>query len=236
MTTKVISLQLGRNTGVIMNYDITAVIPTRKGSERIKSKNTRPFAEKSLLEYKILTLLQLKKSNVISDIVVNSDCDESKKISESYGVRFVERESGLADSDAPITSYWRDVLMNTNTEHSMLCQCTSPLITYDTYVDAIQNYNGKSLIGVDRIKDYIWRNDKPLNYDWPNHPKSQDLPDDIFKLNFGICIMSVKDMKEHRNLVIPSTKFIYLDEIESIDIDTELDFMVAEKIYEIEGR
>ena len=62
--------------------NITAVVPTRAGSERVKSKNTRPFAEKSLLEYKLITLLKLKESGYIQDIVVNSDCEDSKRISK----------------------------------------------------------------------------------------------------------------------------------------------------------
>ncbi len=228
---KDITLPTGINIGWTM-VDITAVVPTRSGSERVKSKNTRPFAEKSLLEYKLLTLLQLKKDNIISDIIVNSDCDESKRISENYGVRFVERESGLASSEAPITSYWRDVLMNTNTEHSMLCQCTSPLITYDTYVDAIQSYNGKSLIGVDRIKDYIWRNDKPLNYDWPNHPKSQDLSEKFYKLNFGIVIISKEEFNKYNNIKTPVSDLYSIPVDESLDIDNVVEFELAEKMYE----
>ena len=228
---KGITLLTGISIGWIM-VDITAVVPTRSGSERVKSKNTRPFAEKSLLEYKLLTLLQLKKNNVISDIVVNSDCEDSRRISEIYGVRFIERESGLASSDAPITSYWRDVLMNTNTEHSMLCQCTSPLITYDTYVDAIQSYNGKSLIGVDRIKDYIWRNDKPLIYDWPNHPKSQDLSEKFYKLNFGIVIISKEEFNKYNNIKTPVSDLYSIPVDESLDIDNVVEFELAEKMYE----
>ena len=79
---KDISSLLGINIGGIM-VDITAVVPTRKGSERVKSKNTRPFAGKSLLEVKLDVLMELKRVGSIKDIVVNSDCDESKKISSS---------------------------------------------------------------------------------------------------------------------------------------------------------
>ena len=49
--------------------EITAVVPTRKGSERVKSKNTRPFAGKSLLEVKLDRLIELKKVGSIKDIV-----------------------------------------------------------------------------------------------------------------------------------------------------------------------
>ena len=38
-------------------------------------------------------------------------------------------------------------------------------------------------------------------------------------------------MIEHKNIVTGNPYFYKLDEIESIDIDTEFDFMVAEYVY-----
>jgi N-acylneuraminate cytidylyltransferase len=76
----------------------------------------------------------------------------------------------------------------------------------------------------------VWLDGKPLNYDPKNAPNSQDLPD-IVSINYGICIISKEDMIKNRNIVTENPYFYNLDEIESIDIDTEFDFMVAEHIY-----
>lgn len=234
---KDISLLLGINIGGIM-VDITAVVPTRKGSERVKSKNTRPFAGKSLLEVKLDVLMQLKRVGAIKDIVVNSDCDESKKISESYGVRFIERDPYLASSDAPITDYWREVLLNTDTEHSMLCQCTSPLLRFDFYMKAINAYNKSkcnSMIGIDYIKDYIWydhvTHDESINYDWPDHPRSQDLDGHYYKLNFGLVIISKKEFKRYNNIKTPESYPMLMRQSESLDIDNMIEFKLAEMMY-----
>jgi len=233
---KDISSLHGINIGMIM-HEITAVVPTRKGSERVKSKNTRPFAGKSLLEVKLETLLYLKDNTTrfIKDIVVNSDCEESRRIAESYGVPFIERDPYLASSDAPIVDYWKEVLLNTKTEHSMLCQCTSPLISYPTYTRAICAYNGKSLICVDDVKDYLWydhiTHDEPHNYDWPNHPKSQDLDGHFYKLNFGIAIISKEELKEFNNIKTPNSIHYHLSEHENLDIDNTTEFKIAEMMY-----
>ena len=48
--------------------EITAIVPVRKGSVRVKNKNIRPFGESSLLELKIK---QLKKVSGISEIIVS---------------------------------------------------------------------------------------------------------------------------------------------------------------------
>ena len=53
---------------------ITAVIPVRKGSQRVPNKNLRTFADTTLLELKIQTLLQVPE---IDEIVVNTDSEEA---------------------------------------------------------------------------------------------------------------------------------------------------------------
>ena len=51
---------------------ITAIVPVREGSTRLKNKNVAPFAGTNLLLYK---LEQLKKVPEITKIVVSSDSD-----------------------------------------------------------------------------------------------------------------------------------------------------------------
>lgn len=215
-----------------MMNNITAVVPTRKGSERVKNKNTKHFANTSLLENKLKTLINLKNQNLISNIVVNSDCGESYKIAQNLNIDFHWRDPLLASSKCDIRDYWVNVGSNITTDNFMLCQVTSPFISYETYKKCINLFKkGNPVLTATKLKEYIWKNNKPLNYLYPEHPKSQDLPDNFFKLNFGVCIMAKKDIKQHKNLWIPNTKIVYLNEIESIDIDTELDFKIAEIIY-----
>jgi len=76
----------------------------------------------------------------------------------------------------------------------------------------------------------MWLDGKPLNYDIKNSPNSQDLPD-IYKITYGMCLISKKDMIKYANVVTASPSFYVLNEIESVDIDTEFDFMLAETIY-----
>jgi len=54
---------------------ITAVVPIRKGSQRIIDKNFIPFVDgKSLLEVKLEIL---KKITLIDEIIVNTDSDKA---------------------------------------------------------------------------------------------------------------------------------------------------------------
>jgi N-acylneuraminate cytidylyltransferase len=53
---------------------ITAVIPIRSGSQRVKDKNLRPFGDTNLMRLKIDNLLQVPE---IDEIIVNTNSDEA---------------------------------------------------------------------------------------------------------------------------------------------------------------
>jgi N-acylneuraminate cytidylyltransferase len=54
--------------------NITAVIPIRTGSQRVKDKNLRPFADTNLMELKIKNLLQVPE---LTHIIVNTNSEEA---------------------------------------------------------------------------------------------------------------------------------------------------------------
>lgn len=65
---------------------ITAIIPVREGSRRLKNKNIAPFAGTNLLINKIN---QLKQVDEITDIVVSSDSDLMLAMASSQGVKHI---------------------------------------------------------------------------------------------------------------------------------------------------
>lgn len=63
---------------------ITAVIPIRRGSQRVKDKNLRPFGDTCLMELKIRTLMQVPE---IDEIIVNTNSEDAIRIvNECYAV------------------------------------------------------------------------------------------------------------------------------------------------------
>ncbi len=61
---------------------ITAVIPIRSGSQRVKDKNLRAFADTDLMELKIKNLLQVPE---LTSIVVNTNSELAIEIvNKSY--------------------------------------------------------------------------------------------------------------------------------------------------------
>lgn len=212
---------------------ITAVVPIRKGSQRIKNKNFRPFAKSSLLEIKLNALKEIEQ---IDNIIVNTDSDKAIEIAKQNGVNFFKRDEYFASSNCINTEHWKNLADTTETDFLMHCPCTAPLIKKDTYEDIINTFktslkNGfDSINSVASVKEFLWLNNKPINYEINNVPNSQNLPD-IFKLTFGVSIIDKKLMSSRRNVVGSKPYFFELDQIESVDIDNYIDFEFAEFLY-----
>lgn len=209
---------------------ITAVIPVRKGSVRVKNKNLKPFADTNLLEIKIN---QLKQINFIDKIIVSSDCNKMLEIAKKHKVNTHIRDEYFASSEANNSEFFRNLAISIEGDYLMYSPVTCPLISKETYFDCINTFQKEdveNLVTVSPVKHHMWLDGKPLNYDIKNSPNSQDLPN-IHQITYGVCIISKEDMIEYGNIVTNNPTFKVLDEIESTDIDTEFDFMVAETIY-----
>jgi CMP-N-acetylneuraminic acid synthetase len=83
---------------------------------------------------------------------------------------------------------------------------------------------------VSAVKNFLWKDGKPINYDINVTPKSQDLPD-IVSLNFAINIIARETMIKRKNLVGYRPTFFELDKVESLDVDDFVDFKIAELMY-----
>lgn len=81
-------------TNILGKGGITAVIPVRAGSRRLKNKNVAPFAGTNLLLNKIE---QLKKVAGVERIVVTSDSDMMLEMAENAGALTHKRAPEFCD-------------------------------------------------------------------------------------------------------------------------------------------
>jgi CMP-N-acetylneuraminic acid synthetase len=210
---------------------ITAVIPVRVGSQRVINKNLKPFGDKSLLELKIDNLLKVK---YIDEIIVNTDSDEAIDMAIAKGVKFHRREEYYASSKCTNSEFLQHLGHVTETDIFAYCPCTTPFINPTTIDNAIQNFirdsANDSLATVSNVKEFLWLDSNPINYERDKQPNSQNLPD-IVALNFGLNLISRENLIKFKNIVGLNPKFEIVTEIEGLDIDTPLDFFMAEQIY-----
>lgn len=218
---------------------IKALIAVRSGSMRVENKNIRDFCGSSLLEVKLKQLMQVSQ---LDGVVVNSNDDEMLAVASRLGAQAVKRDEYYASNTVSMSEVYRNMAYHTECDHIMYANATNPLTDVPLYEEAIRQYRKSgddtdSLVSVCDVKEFLWQNGLPLNYDPLNQPRSQDLPD-IVKLNFAISILPRDLMITKMNVVGNRPAFFRMNETDALDIDTELDFLMAAYLYKglkIEG-
>lgn len=209
-----------------------ALVAVRAGSQRVQNKNIRPFAGSSLLEIK---LEQLKRVGIFDGIVVNSDDDHMLGIAHNMGCETVKRDPEYASSSVSMSEVYKNMAENIDTDHIAYINVTNPLLQDESIIKAVETYKNNigrydSLNSAHLIKEFLFKDNKPINYDLKNQPRSQDLPD-IAALNFAISIISRQAMIDCKNVVGNKPNIYIIDEVEATDIDNQIDFDFAEFMY-----
>ena len=213
---------------------IKALVAVRSGSVRLANKNMRPFAGSSLLEIK---LKQLKRIPNLDGIIVNSNDDEMLALATSLGCETVKRDSYYASNSVSMSEVYKNMAENCSCDVIAYINCTNPLLKDQTIIDAIEAYKKMissgtfdSLNSAHLIKEFMFRDNLPINYDLRHQPRSQDLPD-IAAFNFAINIISRKQMIDCKNVVGYAPNIYIIDEVEATDIDNPIDFDFAEFVF-----
>ena len=117
----------------------------------------------------------------------------------------------------------------------MFTHCTNPLVkkqTYIKFINKFKKYKNKfdSFNTVSEVKEFLFKKNKPVNFNPKKSPNSQNLPD-IVKLNFAINILLTEQMYKTKTLIGKRPYFFKLNQIEGYDINTPLEFSFAEHLF-----
>lgn len=224
-----------------MSEKIAFFLPTRKGSERVKSKNTRPFAgiEGGLVENKIKQLLATKH---IDEILFSSNDEMCIAIAEKYAsdsrLRIIPRPNELCLSTTNLQDLICYVPTITNADHILWGHVTTLLVEAKVYDTAIEQYLSKitkgydSLVSVKELKNFLLNQEGKLvnnttDIPWP---RTQDL-EPLYEINHAIFLAKRSVYTEQKNRIGQKPLLYIMDEIHSKDIDWEEDFKIAEIMY-----
>ena len=224
-----------------MSEKIAFFLPTRKGSERVKSKNTRPFAgiEGGLVENKIKQLLATKH---IDEILFSSNDEMCIAIAEKYAsdsrLRIIPRPNELCLSTTNLQDLICYVPTITNADHILWGHVTTPLVEAKVYDTAIEQYLSKitkgydSLVSVKELKNFLLNQEGKLvnnttDIPWP---RTKDL-EPLYEINHAIFLAKRSVYTEQKNRIGQKPLLYIMDEIHSKDIDWEEDFKIAEIMY-----
>lgn len=215
-----------------MSNMITAIIPVRAGSRRLKNKNLALLAGETLLERKIRILKQV---NQISSIIVSSNDDKMLSIAEECDAKTHRREDIYCDEvSTSFSDVIRNILSSFNSQHVLWATVTSPLLPPSTFEKAIEAYLGRastdkdcSLISVVSYQKYLRHFNRAANYRTGRyHLPSQELSG-YHELTNGIMISSYMSMMDKGYLYGEHPILLEVDKAESVDIDDVLDLAQA---------
>lgn len=212
------------------------IIPARGGSKRIPKKNIKPFHGKPIIAYSIDTAL---KSGLFKEVMVSTDCEEIKRISQMYGaqVPFLRSETNSNDF-ATTVDVVNEVLEayrkmgQTFEEICVLYPCAPFATAEDLMIAKLTLEKYDCVIPVVRYDFPPFRSfeifESKLRYKWPEYEKlrSQDI-EDLFH-DAGQWYFLRNEEHYHDSLVKNSTSPFILDSNKVQDIDTMSDWKLAE--------
>lgn len=219
------------------NMSVRVFLPCRKGSERVKKKNIKPFAgyEYGLIEIKLRQLLSV---DLIEEVVLSTNDDEILDYAATLNdvkLRLHKRSEELSSSSTSTDELVALALSLIPEGDILWTHVTSPFLNSDLYSEIIKRYNMALSEGFDSlmtttvIHGFIWNDKGPMNYDrgiekWP---RTQTIAP-VHEINSGVFLNSAENYRNHNDRIGLKPFLFPLDKIHGFDIDWEEDFRIAQ--------
>ncbi len=218
-----------------------AIILARSGSKRLPNKNTLELHGKPLIAYSIEAA---KESKYINKVVVSSDNDQILNIAKQFHIDTIKRPQHLATDTTTAFDTLKHTIENIEDfEYIILLQPTSPLRTskhIDEAIELLEKENADAIISVCETEhNPLWSNTLKENNSLQGflkddilNKRGQDLPN-YYRLNGAIYICKTSQLLKEKTLFLKENIFAYkMQQLDSVDIDTKLDFLIAKVILE----
>lgn len=216
---------------------ITAMIPARMGSKRVKNKNLRLINGKPLIQYVLDTV---KNLTIFDEIYINSEHDIFSELAEENNIKFYKRPDHLSSDSATNDEFAFDFLKNVNTDILIQILPTSPFLSAKEITDFVSTMISNqfdTLISVENKQIACVYEGNPINFDrFAKNPPSQTMTPISA---YATALMGWKSKKFIENMNEYGVAYhggngkigyFELRGLSTIDIDREEDFQLAEAI------
>lgn len=214
---------------------VIAILPMKGHSERVPKKNLRNFNGKPLYHHVLTSLLNCSN---IDKVVIDTDCEDIKKdaLENFKNIIVLDREESVKGDMTSMNLVIDSVLNRVEGEYYIQTHSTNPLLKSETIEEAINRYFDSvdkydSVFGVTELHTRLFdKNIKPVNHDDTKLIRTQDL-EPIYEENSNLYIFSRESFyNNNKNRIGKKPQMFKIDKLESVDIDTEEEFIIAESI------
>jgi len=213
---------------------IVALVPARKGSERVPNKSMMRLVGKPLLFYTIDAAVD---STLIEDIYISTDYTPTvlKQCLKRKKTHYVRRPDEMCTSSSPAIDYIRhfiDVADLSQDDIIVLLQPTSPLrtgIDITNAIEAYKNTDKETLVSVVKfptIKQFYYSDGSPMEIG--EYLRLEQSNQTVYKRNGSIYIFNVRFFKERNDIFGHSPYLFEMDSFKADDIDDMKDFKKIE--------
>ncbi len=230
---------------------VLCLILARGGSQRIPNKNIKILGDKPLIAY---TIECAKKSKYINRIIVSTDSNEIAKVSMEFGAEVpFRRPTEISQGNSTELEAFEHTLkwLKENEDYvpDFIVKLfpTSPFRKTESVDKAIEllmsNPDADSVRSVRLCSEHphkMWTIDKennrlrsfiPLNLKLPEaHTLSYQLLPEAYIQNASIDVVRSEVIVRKKSITGTEIIPFFMGEIESIDINTSLDFILAEAV------
>lgn len=205
-----------------------AFVPIKMNSQRLPHKNILPLSEHALCWYIFDALLNVKEIDEV--YVYCSDDSIVDYIPEN--VIYKKRSEQLDGDLVKGYNIYQSFISDVDADVYILAHATSPFIKSETIDSALSNvlYNGNdSAFSAQRIQTFSWFKGKPLNYEFEDVPRTQDIEPVLVETS-AFYIFKKEVFTVHKRRIGFNPYIQEVDDVEAIDIDEKKDYDLACKI------
>ena len=205
-----------------------AFVPIKMNSQRLPHKNILPLGNHTLCWYIFDVLLNVKE---IDEVYVY--CSDDRIVEYIPQNVIYKKRSEQLDGDL-VKGYdiYKSFIDEVDADVYILAHATSPFIKSETIESALSNvlYNGNdSAFSAQRIQTFSWFKGKPLNYEFEDVPRTQDIEPVLVETS-AFYIFKKEVFKEYKRRIGFTPYIQEVDDVEAIDIDEKKDYDLACKI------
>lgn len=210
-----------------------AIMPIKLNNERLPGKNTKQFSDGTpLLQVMLNTLRTLKKQGDLDEIYVFCSDSAIQKYLPA-DVQWLLRPEYLDSQAAKCNDILREFLHLIEADYYVLTAATSPFVSAEhikTCVDAVRSGEYDSAFAAKKIQNFLWQNNKPVNFTLDSAPRTQDMLPYYCELSTPY-VFTKAVFEQYGGRTGKKPYICECSEIECVDIDFPEDFELADIIY-----
>jgi CMP-N-acetylneuraminic acid synthetase len=168
----------------------------------------------------------------IKHIIVSSDDARARTIAKNFGVRFQDRPRELCSDFVDLRTLFEFCLRDVVDQLVYWAHPTSPFVSpvsVRSAVESAERLDQACVVGVQRLQEFLWSAEGPVNYDPHRQPRSQDLAP-LFRITGGIHMALGRQFIAQGAVTFLPTGFVELSAVESVDINTQEEWLLATQL------